>query len=79
MRWIGAFGRFWYDFIVGDSLVLALGVPSAIVLAWVLSRAGAVGVAEAMLPPAVLGILAASLRAQHGIRVEVTTEDRRPE
>jgi hypothetical protein len=30
MRWVIAFGRFWYDFIVGDSIVLAIGGPAAL-------------------------------------------------
>jgi hypothetical protein len=30
MRWVIAFGRFWYDFIVGDSIVLAIGGPAVL-------------------------------------------------
>lgn len=30
MRWISQFGRFWYDFIVGDDWRIALGVVAAI-------------------------------------------------
>jgi hypothetical protein len=30
MRWVIAFGRFWYDFIVGDSMVLAIGGPAVL-------------------------------------------------
>lgn len=31
MRYILAFGRFWYDFIVGDDWMVALGVVIALV------------------------------------------------
>lgn len=32
MKWISAFGRFWYDFIVGDSVELAIGGCTVIAL-----------------------------------------------
>ena len=30
MRWIAAFGRFWYDFIIGDDWRIAAGVISVL-------------------------------------------------
>jgi hypothetical protein len=60
MKYVVAFGRFWWDFVVGDDwltavgLVVALGVTAAVahddVTAWWL------------LPVAVIGLLAISIR-----------------
>ena len=60
MRYVVAFGRFWWDFVVGDDwltaagLVIALGVTAAVahddVSAWWL------------LPVAVIGLLVVSIR-----------------
>ncbi len=60
MRYVVTFGRFWWDFVVGDDwltaagLVIALGVTAAVahddVSAWWL------------LPVAVIGLLAVSIR-----------------
>lgn len=59
MRWLRAFGAFWYDFVVGDDwrvalgVVLALGTTAALV---------AGGVNAWWLPPAaVVAVLALSL------------------
>jgi hypothetical protein len=30
VRWIAAFGRFWYDFIIGDDWRIAAGVVSVL-------------------------------------------------
>lgn len=61
MRYLWAFGRFWYDFIVGDSVLLAVGVVVAVVI-----TAGAetrhVGIlAESLLPAVVVVTLLTSL------------------
>jgi len=40
MRWITQFVAFWYDFIVGDDWVVAVGVVAALALAAVLARSG---------------------------------------
>lgn len=37
MRLLRAFGRFWYDFIVGDDWRLAVGVGVALALTWALA------------------------------------------
>ncbi len=39
MGWLRAFGRFWYDFLVGDRWELFVGPIAALVLATVLVRA----------------------------------------
>lgn len=58
MSWVRAFGRFWYDFIVGDSVVLAIGAVSLLVAGWLfVSTFGTVS-AEFVLPLAVAGTLA---------------------
>lgn len=38
MRRVQAFGRFWYDFIVGDDWRIAVAVAVGLALTWVLSR-----------------------------------------
>jgi hypothetical protein len=60
MRWLGAFGRFWYDFIVGDSAVLAIGVIVALTALLVAAGAGMYG--PLVLPLLVALTLAISLR-----------------
>jgi hypothetical protein len=40
MHWITQFVAFWYDFIVGDDWVVAVGVVAALALAAVLARSG---------------------------------------
>jgi len=61
MRWIAAFGRFWYDFIVGDSIVLAIGGPAAIVVGYLLLESGASAIDQVALPLVVIVTLLASL------------------
>jgi hypothetical protein len=39
MRWLVNFGRFWYDFIVGDDWTIALGVTAAVALTAVVANA----------------------------------------
>ena len=34
MKYAVAFGRFWYDFIVGDSVLLAVGGVLTVLVAW---------------------------------------------
>jgi hypothetical protein len=38
-RRLRAFGAFWYDFVVGDDWVIAVGVVIALALTYALSRA----------------------------------------
>ncbi len=62
MKYVIGFGRFWYDFIVGDSAILAVGGAVVLVVGALLARAGAHGIAEVALPVLVTGTLAFSLR-----------------
>ena len=66
MRYIKSFGAFWYDFVVGDDPVVAIGVVIALG-----ATAGLVALkvpAWWLLPVAVAGLLGLSLR--RAIRVK---------
>ena len=65
MRWLGAFGRFCYDFIVGDSAVLAIGVIVVLALTALLVATGAAAYGPLVLPLLVVLTLAISLRWPH--------------
>ena len=43
MRWLRAFGRFWYDFLVGDRWELFVGPIVALAVAWLLVGAHVAG------------------------------------
>lgn len=60
MKYIVGFGRFWYDFIVGDSVILAVGGVGVLVVGALLVHDGDARLAEAALPLIVLGTLTAS-------------------
>jgi hypothetical protein len=60
VRRISAFGRFWWDFVVGDDWLAALGV--AIAIGATAALAAEHVAAWWMLPVAVLVVLYASLR-----------------
>ncbi|TAJ17170.1 MAG: hypothetical protein EPO65_11785 [Dehalococcoidia bacterium] len=62
MKYIVGFGKFWYDFIVGDSAVLAIGGAAVLIVGALLARSGAHAAAEVALPALVVGTLALSLR-----------------
>jgi hypothetical protein len=55
-----AFGRFWWDFIVGDDWRVAAGLAVALALTWFLAHHDVN--AWWLLPPAVALLLADSLR-----------------
>ncbi len=55
MRYLRAFGRFWYGFIVGDDWRVAVGVALALLLTWLLTRANVN--AWWLMPLAVAGLL----------------------
>lgn len=61
MKYVAGFVQFWYDFIVGDSVLLAIGGTSAILLGYLLVQADADTVAQVLLPLVVIGAVAASL------------------
>ncbi len=60
MRYLTAFARFWYDFIVGDDWTVAVGVVAALVATLILARMDVA--AWWLMPVAVVGLLAFSLR-----------------
>jgi hypothetical protein len=59
VRYLRTFIRFWWDFIVGDDWRLALGVLATISAVSVLADHGADP--WWLLPPAIMGLLAASV------------------
>ena len=67
MRYARAFGRFWYDFVIGDDWVIAAGVVAALALTALVADSG-VDAWWAM-PVAVIALLAGSLR--RGLRESV--------
>jgi hypothetical protein len=60
MRYIVAFARFWFDFIVGDDWRVAVAVIAALALTAVLAHHGVA--AWWLMPLAVVAILLGSLR-----------------
>lgn len=62
MKYVAAFGLFWWDFIVGDSMILAAGSIIAIVAAWLVAQSSFGAAAEFLLPAGVLLTLVAALR-----------------
>jgi hypothetical protein len=66
MKYVRGFFLFWYDFIVGDSIALAIGGVLILALAYVLVHAGAERLAEVLLPLAAIGTIAASLPQLRG-------------
>ena len=61
MKYIKGFGYFWYDFLVGDSMTLAVGGVGALLLAYLVVLAGAPALAEIVLPVVVIATIIASL------------------
>ena len=59
MRYVFAFGRFWWNFIVGDDWRVAAGLVVAFVLTWVLAHHGVA--AWWLLPLAVALLLVGSV------------------
>ncbi len=62
MRYLEAFGRFWWDFIVGDDWRVAVGLAAALGLTWLLEHYGVA--AWWLLPLAVAVVLAGSVRRE---------------
>lgn len=62
MKYVVGFGRFWYDFIVGDSAILAIGGAAVLIIGSALVHTNAHAAAEVSLPILVTGTLALSLR-----------------
>ncbi|MGE0601063.1 MAG: hypothetical protein AB7J35_15905 [Dehalococcoidia bacterium] len=61
MKYAIAFFAFWWDFIVGDSIVLAVGSVAALLGAAALAQHGHCVAAEILLPLAIIGTLVGSL------------------
>jgi hypothetical protein len=65
MRYVVAFGRFWWNFVVGDDWRVAAGLAVAFAATWVLTHHGIN--AWWLLPPAVAFLLVGSVvRAARG-------------
>ena len=64
MRYVVGFGRFWWDFFVGDSLALAMGVILILALGIGLEKAGNPWFEQVLLPITVVGVLVLSLRSR---------------
>ena len=62
MRWLRGFGHFWYDFLVGDSAVLAVGGVAVLILGWLAAALAGSAPAQVLVPLAVVVVLAISLR-----------------
>jgi hypothetical protein len=60
MRYLRSFGRFWWNFIVGDDWRVAAGVAVALVVTYLLAHDGVN--AWWLLPAAIALVLAESLR-----------------
>jgi hypothetical protein len=61
VKYVIGFGQFWYDFIVGDSVVLAIGGIGGLFLAYLCVAAGAAALAEIVLPVAIVLTIVFSL------------------
>ncbi len=49
MRYLRAFGAFWYDFLIGDRMELFVGPIVALALVWLVVRAGGSGALDGLL------------------------------
>ena len=58
MRYVRAFGRFWRDFLIGDTPEIAVGAVLIVLVAYLLRDAG--GVAVVVVPAAVVTLLVVS-------------------
>jgi len=54
-----AFGRFWWNFVVGDDWRVAAGIAASLLVTWAITDAG--GNPWWLLPPAIVLVLTASL------------------
>ncbi|MDA8329757.1 MAG: hypothetical protein M0027_00835 [Candidatus Dormibacteraeota bacterium] len=60
-RGLHTFGRFWWDFIIGDTPELALGVAVIVLGGWLLAKSSA-ALAVGLVPLGVILLLLGSLR-----------------
>ena len=62
LRWLTAFGRFWWDFLIGDTPELFVGVVAVIgVIAVLCLRPGLRTAAAILMPVLVAGLLTVSV------------------
>ena len=61
MKYLKGFALFWYDFIVGDSIILAIGGVLIVALGYGLVELDASAVAEVVLPIAAVATIFLSL------------------
>jgi hypothetical protein len=62
LRWLKSFGRFWWDFLIGDTPELFVGAVAVIgVIAIMCLRPGLRTAAAILAPVLVAGLLAASV------------------
>lgn len=61
LGWLAGFGRFWVDFLVGDTPELFVGAVVAVGLAAALVAVGGAAVTVGVLPCVVIGVLSASV------------------
>ena len=64
MKYVSSFGRFWWDFIVGDDWRVAAGLAVAFAVTWLLAHYGISS--WWVLPPAVAILLAESVWREAG-------------
>jgi len=69
MRYVSAFGRFWYDFVVGDDWRIAAGVALLVVVAAAAVAAGASATPVAVAVAVGTALLAAAGTIRSGIRL----------
>jgi hypothetical protein len=62
VKHLRAFALFWWDFIVGDSMTLALGAVGVIALAFLFGHSSLGHAGDVLVPAAVIVTLGASLR-----------------
>ena len=62
MRWLRSFGRFWWNFVVGDDWRVAAGLALCLALTWLVVEAGTN--AWWLLPLGVVVVLALSVRRE---------------
>jgi hypothetical protein len=66
LRWLTAFGRFWYDFVIGDDWTVAVTVAVALVVTRLLHDAGVS--TWWLVPAAATAVVGLSLRRTAGHR-----------
>jgi hypothetical protein len=60
LRWLGAFERFWYHFLIGDDWTIAATVAAALAATWLLHVSGVS--AWWLVPVAAAAVVGMSLR-----------------